>query len=194
MTNSEWYLITWGLVGAVWLIGALYNVLFGPRMVEQRRAALGLDQLVGLGLFVVATRVLPPNFWMPMTFSSPWLWTAGVILLLLSTAFVLWARWVLGTLWASTAMVKQDHELRTSGPYQVTRHPIYTGLLGMTLGTMLMNGFGILLPTVMVMLVFFEIKIYSEEALLTETFGEQYVEYKRRVPQLVPSLMPTRAR
>ncbi len=186
MTNTQWYLITWGLVGAVWLGGALYNALFGPKMVEQRRGAQGLDWLVGLGLYFLMTRVLSSSFWAPVTFPSPSLRTAGVIILLLSTGFVLWARWVLGTLWSGTAMVKQDHQLRTNGPYRITRHPIYTGLLGMAFGTMLMNGFGLMLAGVLAMLVFFEIKIRSEEALLAETFGEQYVEYKRRVPQLVP--------
>lgn len=194
MTNNQWYLITWGLVGAVWLVGALYNALFGPKVVEQRRMAQGLERLVGLALFILATRVLPGSFWTSITFQSPSLRTAGVIILVLSTGFVLWARWVLGTLWASTAMVKQEHQLRTSGPYRITRHPIYTGLLGMTLGSMLMNGFGILLPAILLILVFFEYKIHSEEALLTQTFGEQYVEYKRRVPQLVPGLILDRGK
>ena len=32
--------------------------------------------------------------------------------------------------------------LRTDGPYAITRHPIYTGLLGMLLGTALLGGLG----------------------------------------------------
>ncbi len=186
MTNTQWYLITWGLVGAVWALGALYNTFLGPRAVERRTTLSGLNWSIGLALYLLAARVLPGNLRAPISFQSPWLWTAGLILLLFSTLFVLWARWVLGTLWASTAMVKQGHRLRTSGPYRVTRHPNYTGLLGMAVGTMLMNGLGISLPGVLIMLAFFEIKIHSEEALLSQTFGEQYKEYKRRVPQLVP--------
>ncbi|MCL5952791.1 MAG: isoprenylcysteine carboxylmethyltransferase family protein [Chloroflexi bacterium] len=189
MTNSQWYLITWGLVGAVWGAGAVYNALYGPKVVERRRAAQGLDRLVWLGLFLLATRVLPPNFWTPITIPSPWLRTAGIVILVLSTLFILWARWVLGTLWSGAAMVKQDHQLRTSGPYRITRNPIYTGFLGMAVGTMLMNGFGIMLLVVPALLLFFEFKIYTEEGLLTKTFGEQYLEYKRRVPQLVPGLV-----
>jgi protein-S-isoprenylcysteine O-methyltransferase Ste14 len=191
MTNEEWYLITWGLVGAVWLAGALYNVFLGPKVVERQRwGTEGPGWFIrGAILFLVITRILPGELWKLFTFQSAWLWTIGVVVLLLSTAFVLWARFVLGTLWSSTAMVKQDHQLRTSGPYRITRHPIYTGLLGMAFGTMLMNGFGIMLMAVLAMLVFFEFKIHSEETLLTKTFGAQYLEYKQRVPQLVPGLL-----
>jgi protein-S-isoprenylcysteine O-methyltransferase Ste14 len=62
----------------------------------------------------------------------------GVILLIAATLFTLWSRLVLGTMWSSAAAVKSDHQLRTGGPYRVTRHPIYTGILGMLAGTTLM--------------------------------------------------------
>lgn len=189
MTNSQWYLITWGAVGVVWIVGWIYNAFFGPKTVEQRNMNGWLDRLVGLGLFVFATRFVPSGIWQPITFQSAELWNIGIVILVVSTLFVLWARWVLGTLWAGTAMVKQDHQLRTEGPYRITRHPIYTGFLGMAIGSMLMNGFGILLIAVPVMFAFFEYKIHNEEVLLTKTFGEQYAEYKRRVPQLMPGLI-----
>lgn len=37
---------------------------------------------------------------------------------------------VVVVVWVAGALVKDDHRLRTHGPYAVTRHPIYTGLLG----------------------------------------------------------------
>ena len=43
---------------------------------------------------------------------------------------------------------KQDHELIESGPYALVRHPIYTGLIVMALGTAInyghVLGFGLL--------------------------------------------------
>jgi protein-S-isoprenylcysteine O-methyltransferase Ste14 len=54
--------------------------------------------------------------------------------------FTLWARFSLGTMWSVAPKVKGDHQLRTHGPYAVTRHPIYTGLLGMMLGATLLAG------------------------------------------------------
>ncbi len=195
MTTFDWNVICWGLVIAVWVIGALYNVFFAPKTVE--RGSNTLPVLAGVVIAYLAVQIdrrLPANFWVPITFQTPWLWDIGVILLVLSTAFTLWARWVLGQLWAGTTMVKEGHQLRTEGPYRITRNPIYTGLLGMIIGSTLMNGIGILLFAVLFMFIGFEIKIHSEEALLTKTFGEQYLEYKRRVPQLIPGLALQRSK
>jgi protein-S-isoprenylcysteine O-methyltransferase Ste14 len=43
--------------------------------------------------------------------------------------FTVWARVHLGMNWSGTVTVTEGHELITSGPYAVVRHPIYTGLL-----------------------------------------------------------------
>lgn len=66
-----------------------------------------------------------------------------------------------------------DHRLRTSGPYAVTRHPIYTGLLGMLLGSSLLTGSGQVMILVPVGLVLFEVKIYLEERLKVLTFPDE---------------------
>ena len=57
----------------------------------------------------------------------------GLVILLGSTVFTLWARFALGTMWTLDARLKEGHALRTDGPYRITRHPIYTGILGMLL-------------------------------------------------------------
>ena len=46
-------------------------------------------------------------------------------------------------MWSMDAAVKEGHRLRTEGPYGITRHPIYTGLLGMLLGSLLLAGVGL---------------------------------------------------
>jgi len=43
--------------------------------------------------------------------------------------FSVWARRYLGRNWSRAVTIKKDHELITSGPYSLVRHPIYTGLL-----------------------------------------------------------------
>ena len=55
---------------------------------------------------------------------------ALVICLFLSTALTLWARFALGTMWSNLSETKVGHQLRTSGPYPVSRHLIYTGTMG----------------------------------------------------------------
>lgn len=83
---------------------------------------------------------------------------------------------------------RQEHELRTGGPYGVTRHPIYTGLLGMILGTGLLAGGGRWILQFPVFLVLFEFKIRIEEQLMLAEFPQDYPAYRRRVPRLIPGL------
>jgi protein-S-isoprenylcysteine O-methyltransferase Ste14 len=139
-------------------------------------------------LVIVVERLIPHSFWTLLTFDRPWLRVIGTICLLLSTAFTLWARLVLGKMWSFSAVAKASHQLRIDGPYRITRHPIYTGMLGMLFGTMLMSGLGLYIFIFLLVIVIFEVKLHQEERLMTETFGEQYVLYKRRVPQLIPGL------
>jgi len=58
----------------------------------------------------------------------------------------------------------------------------------MLFGTMLMSGLGLYSFIFLLGIVIFEVKLHQEERLLTETFGEQYVQYQRRVPQLIPGV------
>jgi len=121
-----------------------------------------------------------------MTFTAPWLQIAGVVLLMGATAFTFWGRWVLGTMWAAVAEIKEGHQLHTDGPYRITRHPIYTGLMCMLIGSLLINGFGIWVLYFIVGLIAVIVKASSEERLLKETFGEQYTQYQHSVPRLIP--------
>src|SRR5262249_61971666 len=52
----------------------------------------------------------------------------------------LWARWMLGTNWSANVVFKERHELIEGGPYRFVRHPIYSGVLLMLFGTMLVWG------------------------------------------------------
>jgi len=118
-----------------------------------------------------------------------WIRVLGLAVLAASTVFTLWARFSLGTMWNGVPQVKDDHQLRTHGPYAVTRHPIYTGLLGMLLGATLLSGIGQWIVLFPVGLILFEVKIRMEEHLMLATFPEDYPRYRRQVPQLVPGLV-----
>lgn len=175
----------WGLVGVVWSLGAIYN-LVRTRVVRRARSARGLALPVAVIACGVLLRLLPKSDW--ITLDSPVVRACGAALLLLSTVFSLWARFVLGELWSSAAVLKQGHVLRTNGPYAVTRHPIYSGLLGMLLGTAFLMGIGAWGFLFLAVLVGLEARIRTEERLLADEFGEQYARYRTAVPQLVPGL------
>lgn len=179
----------WGVIVIAWIAGALYNASRGPRAGTRLPPVSNLlSGFIVTALAWAIVRIFPRSDWHSLAVGTPWVRVLGLAILIGSTVFTLWARVVLGTMWSSSPMVKVQHRLRTDGPYGVTRHPIYTGLLGMLLGTVLLVGFGHWLVLLLVGLVFIEIRIRMEEGLMLATFPEAYPRYRRRVPQLVPGL------
>jgi protein-S-isoprenylcysteine O-methyltransferase Ste14 len=179
----------WGILILAWLAGALFNARRGPRQRLRRRdeatALVAVTVVLG-GVAVALLRLVPGSAWQALTAQSAWVRVVGLAILAASTAFALWARFVLGTMWSLSPVVKDRHELRTDGPYGVTRHPIYTGLFGMLLGTVLLAGLGRSIVVLPVAVVVFELKIRYEEQLMLAAFPGDYPRYRLRVPQLVP--------
>ena len=182
--------ICWVAVVAVW-VGAARNhqrhAPSAPALGSGRRRAL-------LGAALACAFVLALGMAAGLVFGIPWLKVLGLSVLVAATAFTVWARLALGAMWTVQARVGADHRLCTTGPYAVTRHPIYTGVLGMLLGTSALVGDGQLILMVPIAVVLFETKIRVEERLLLETFPGEYADYRRDVPQLVPGLRGWRRR
>ncbi|QEH31807.1 hypothetical protein OJF2_02720 [Aquisphaera giovannonii] len=83
-------------------------------------------------------------------------------------------------------------ELRTTGIYGWVRHPVYTGLLAMFLlgPTLSLDRLTVFLAA----LAYLSVGIPVEERKLIRLFGDAYVEYRRRVPALLPLGLPGLAR
>lgn len=95
----------------------------------------------------------------------------------------------LGKEWSLTARLVEGHKLATTGPYAYVRHPIYTGMLGMLVATGLAYSHWLaLLAAVGIFFIGTIIRVHSEEKLLREAFGEQFENYARRVPAIIPGL------
>ncbi len=101
-------------------------------------------------------------------------------------AFYLYARFYLGKLWSGAITIMTDHELIQTGPYRFLRHPMYTGMLGMAVGTAVVSGqYHALLGVALFVLAYVR-KIRMEERVLATEFGEPYSIYRRRTAALIP--------
>ena len=84
----------------------------------------------------------------------------------IGVALAIWARVTLGRNWSGVVTLKQDHELVTSGPYAMVRHPIYTALVLMFLGfSLLFDSVSAWLGLAFICYSFW-IKLKQEEALM----------------------------
>lgn len=130
------------------------------------------------------TAIIPNNLPMELVAGVIAIVTAGGSALLIMAAVR-----TLGREWSVTARLVEGHKLKTSGPYAYVRHPIYTGMLGMLLATGLAISHWIgLLVAFLIFMAGTIIRVRSEEKLLREAFGEEFVNYARRVPAIVPGL------
>jgi protein-S-isoprenylcysteine O-methyltransferase Ste14 len=173
----------WVLVLAVWIVGALVGGRHGRRQGSANNPLWRIGAVVAAGaLYRFARHDLDD-----VTDRSGWIEIPGLVLLVAATGFTIWARVGLGRMWSALPDTLQEgHELRTDGPYAVTRHPIYTGLLGMLLGSVLLNGFGVSLVFLVLGAAVVATRIPVEERLMSRTFPEQYARYRERVPRIVP--------
>jgi protein-S-isoprenylcysteine O-methyltransferase Ste14 len=179
--------------------GALYNALHSLHNASHAPRERIPSQPESIALSVVAVvcaglAIVSRSHFDGLAAGALWVGVLGLAVLVASTVFTLWARFSLGTSWSVTPKVQGDQQLRTHGPYAVTRHPIYTGILGMLLGATLLSGIGQWIVLFPVGLILFEVKIRMEEHLMLAAFPEDYPQYRRQVPQLVPGLVILRRR
>jgi protein-S-isoprenylcysteine O-methyltransferase Ste14 len=179
-------LICWGVLAAVWIGGAVYNAGRTPHA-RKRSFGSSIWMVAAIPALLVGRRVIGGDV-LSLHDEPDVLRLVGVALLIVSTGFTLWARLALGTMWSSSPVAKEGHVLHTTGPYAVTRHPIYTGILGMLISSAVALDFGAWLCVLALVLIFFELRIRDEERLMREAFPGEYDRYRRLVPQLVPGL------
>jgi protein-S-isoprenylcysteine O-methyltransferase Ste14 len=184
---ASWILdACWATFAVVWIGSWLYNRRDAPPVAQRSDRRWFL---VPIAAAAILTQI-PPAAWSPITICDPRLQWGGAFLLIMGTAFAVRARFALGAMWSSTPLRRAGHELRTTGPYALTRHPIYTGIVAMLLGSALIDGLGILVPFAGAAIAGLAMKIRAEERLMRSEFGEEYDRYARRVPALIPRPWP----
>jgi len=108
------------------------------------------------------------------------------VLTVIGLLFSVWARIHLGQNWSGMVTLKEGHKLIRTGPYAITRNPIYTGLLLAAVGTAISKTTGDAFIGVPFFLIAFLIKIRREQKFMAAEFGEEFQQFMREVPSLVP--------
>ena len=178
---------TWEALGLVWLIG----LAFTKRTVRSQPDGARLFHLAlaSLGFFLLGSRYFEVGWLgdrlLPATYPVQ---LAGLAATIAGCLFAIWARFTLGSNWSGRATVKAGHELITTGPYSIARHPIYTGLLVAAVGTAIAGGqVRCALGFVLIVLALI-VKMSQEERLMLQTFPEAYPAYRQRVKALIPGV------
>lgn len=116
-----------------------------------------------------------------------WITFAGIITLLFGIFFRAWAVNTLGKFFTATVQIKDDHQLIQSGPYQIVRHPSYTGAFLAILATsLILNSWIGFFIAFIAMSYAYYVRIGIEEKELTGKFKERYIEYKKTTKMIIP--------
>ena len=152
--------------------------------------------------FVLAIKATSPNFasWLPEWFihaiipGLPAVAWFGVAFGFCGWALRLWAVLTLRHRYTSTLLIQTDHTIERSGPYRWVRHPGYLGSLLCLNGIALASGNWVtFVASLAATLIAYSYRIRVEDAMLIETFGESYAEYRRQVGALLPALRRSRS-
>ena len=186
----EWFFpVVWIIFFLYWRIRA-----FNTKTTQRIEPLASRILRIFICLIAVALLIITPKY-VPLPWLYHQLWPTGLLPFWLGAAitiagllFAVWARQYLGRNWSSSVTIKQGHELITTGPYAVVRHPIYTGILtgflGVAIAMSQVRGF--IVPALFFLA--FWLKLRREEQFMRSQFGDVYTTYAHHTSALVPYL------
>jgi protein-S-isoprenylcysteine O-methyltransferase Ste14 len=157
-------------------------------LAHEAKPLLIIRPLLGLPWYgVVLCWFFAPR-WVSWSFlRMPLLRAAGLVLAALGLLLLWRSHHALGKNFRPTLEVSPDQELVTTGPYKYVRHPLYVAFLLMLTSTgLLSSNWFIGVVGVLLIASITVVRIPAEEMFLEQRFGEQYREYRRGTPALLP--------
>jgi protein-S-isoprenylcysteine O-methyltransferase Ste14 len=191
--------MTLTIAKAVWALCAVaWYVIRYPHQRRARKTAVSNSRrdlreivlmtisLTGLGLVPIAYVATGFDNFADYPFSPVRAWLGTAVFVVALVLFYRTHR-ALGRNWSVSLEVRAQHRLVTDGIYAYVRHPMYTAffLWAVAQALLLQNwiagpaglvGFGTL----------FLFRVFREENLMLETFGEEYRDYAARTKRLLP--------
>ncbi|HTW95165.1 MAG TPA: isoprenylcysteine carboxylmethyltransferase family protein [Tepidisphaeraceae bacterium] len=184
------HLQPWPLNGKIWAVWYVYW-LVGAYFTSANKTREGLFGRIAYTVLLLAGFFLlfhdrDAPFIFGRFFHSAVAEWLGLGITAAGLSFAVWARVHLGKYWSGVITLKEGHRLIRTGPYGMVRHPIYTGIVLAAIGSVIANASGDAMVGLILIVAALGIKIRREENLLGREFGQEYLEYRRQVPALVP--------
>src|SRR5262245_13229644 len=177
------WVISWSVLVTCWFAW-MYPFLFrAPH--RQHRESVTVASPTRLGLALESAAIILAFLFRQPAETPPGLLRQALGMLIgPASAVMAWhAVKHLGRQFRINAGLYVDHQLVRSGPYAIVRHPIYSSLFGMLLcSILLLTEWHWALFCIALFVAGTEIRVRAEDGLLESRFGDQFREWKRRVP------------
>lgn len=139
-----------------------------------------LTRLFGLN---VSGAFWDQNLWIYLT-GTP---AAMLVSMLIGYSIAFFGVALLSAGWRVVYHARKEDRLATNGPYAAVRHPQYTGIFLVVFGEGVVHW-----PTVFslaafpVIVIAYVMLARKEERQMVDRFGDEYLDYRKRVPMFVP--------
>jgi protein-S-isoprenylcysteine O-methyltransferase Ste14 len=193
-------LVRWA--GGLAMLGFVAALLAGLRSAEQRekgrRSGSAPAALWSVWFYAPASVLglwLMRLLWRPLALDLPAQARSlalglGALLYFPGVALMLWGRLALGRMYNVSsglgAQLFAKHQLVTSGPFSIVRHPMYLGGTLAELGALLIYRTWATLLIALLNPPALAMRARREEQALAAEFGQEWVDYCRRVPACFP--------
>lgn len=179
------FILLWAIFIIYWLSGSknVKSTKEFKRRSPMLWVVIGIAVLMSLIKFtsLIPLILISPLFYVTFTINI-----IGIIFAIIGLIIAISARITLGKNWSSAVVLKEKHQLITSGVYSYVRHPIYSGVLLMILGSAITLASPIAILILLAVLVTYIFKINDEEKLLSKYFAKEYIKYKKHTKVLIP--------
>lgn len=188
---SIFEIVYWVALVVEMVIRAPINKQRKKEAMSERRVTLQekiLLFLLLLGMFILPL-VYSASTWLDFANYSLPSWAGWVgVAMIVGAIFVFWrAHADLGLNWSPSLEIREKHELITRGIYGVIRHPMYASQwLWVIAQPLLLQNWLAGVVNLVIFIPFYFMRVKAEEALMLDSFGEQYREYMKKTGAVLP--------
>jgi len=120
---------------------------------------------------------------------SPGAFASGVTILILGLWLFKRSHDDLGENWSVSLEIRESHRIIKQGVYKNIRHPMYSSLFLYSAAQAFLLPNWIIGPAgVVAFAVLYFGRVRSEEKMMTEKFGEEYIAYAKSTKRLIPGV------
>jgi protein-S-isoprenylcysteine O-methyltransferase Ste14 len=159
----------------------------GISPVKRQHVALVMVQILSLAIVII-----PPycdRRDIATIGGTPAVRYVGLLLFTVGYLIMNWAIIALGRQFSVEVTLQENHQLITTGPYHLVRHPRYLGILLFLGGFALIfsSWVGVVLTGLLLLVLLW--RIYDEEKLLHQQFGAQWEQYAKATRRVIPWIL-----
>jgi protein-S-isoprenylcysteine O-methyltransferase Ste14 len=192
----------WTLIGIVFVMRICFDVWVvrrGERIMPdagavKREGRLSVAARAAAGAFFFASIALygadPPWFRFAAIGLPHKVRWAGLLVGLGGVAFWTWTHVALGRQWSPQLMLRERHQLVTTGPYLWVRHPMYTSIILWAAGLAAVSANWLFVIMAAAATGIVASRVPKEEQMMLQSFGQEYGAYMKRTGRYLPRVWP----